>query len=117
MRTLIGILVVSVSGVLAVAGEPPTKPKPPAGPAVSTKRQAKLDAIHAKRKAVAERKRSAISTQHGNAAPLGQSTGTAEAKVHPNGPAVTIEKQVAANSLQLPLQQQALTDEQAAWNR
>jgi hypothetical protein len=63
---LINMLVVSLSCSFAIASEPPTKAKPVSEPAVSAKRQAKLDAIHAKRKAASQRKHHAVANQHGS---------------------------------------------------
>jgi hypothetical protein len=117
IRALIGILVVSLSCAFAVASEPPTKTKPTAPPTVSAKRQAKLDAIHAKRKAASQRKRNAVVIQDASVASLEASIRNTEAKVIPHGAAAAIKKQVDADHLQLLQQQPILTAEQALWNQ
>src|SRR5271155_3559168 len=104
MRVLIAILVVSLSCTLAVAGEPPTKPKPAAKPALSTnsktelaatgelimknkttakpavsaKRQAELATTLAKRKAASQRKRDAVANQAARLAAVEASIGDTE---------------------------------------
>jgi hypothetical protein len=116
MHAWIGMLVVSLSSVFAVASEPPLKPKPPAKSSLSTKQQAKLDAIHAKRKAVSERKHNAVANQHGSHASPEASIRDSEAKMIPNRAAAKIE-QGAAEHLQLLQQQPITTAEQALWNQ
>ena len=117
IRALIGILAVSLSCAFAVASEPPTKAKPTAQPAVSAKRQAKLDAIHAKRKAASERKRNAVVNQDASASSLEASIRNTKEKVISHQAASAIKMQVDADNRQLQQQQPILTAEQALWNQ
>jgi hypothetical protein len=117
MHACIGTLVVSLSSVIAMAGEPPAKPKAVAKSAVSTKRQAKLDAIHAKRKALALRKHSGVADPLGSPASLKASSRDTEAKIIPNRAAATTAEQSAANQLQLLQQRPITTAEQTLWNQ
>jgi hypothetical protein len=120
MYAWLGTLVVSVSSVFAMASDPPSKPTAVAKPVVSTKRQAKLDAIHAKHKVLSQRKRSGVTNQLGSPASLKASIRDTETKLIPNRAAATIANQSAADQLQRlqRLQHQPLTpDEQALWNQ
>jgi hypothetical protein len=117
IRALIGTLVVCLSCAFAVASEPPRKTKPTAQPAVSAKRQAKLDAIHAKRKASSLRKRNAVVNQDASASSLEASIRNTKEKVIPHQAAGAIKMQVDADNLQLQQQQPILTAEQALWNQ
>jgi uncharacterized membrane-anchored protein YhcB (DUF1043 family) len=117
IRALIGILAFSLSCAFAVASEPPTKPKPTAQTAVSAKRQAKLDAIHAKRKAASERKRNSVVNQDASASSLEASIRNTKEKVISHQAAGAIKMQVDADNRQLQQQQPILTAEQALWNQ
>jgi hypothetical protein len=115
-RALIGTLVVSLSCAFAGASEPPTETKTTSAPAVSAKRQAKIDAIHAKRKAAPQRKHNAGISQHGSLTSLESSIRHTDVKMIPNRAAAAISNQVAADNLQL-LQQQPLMTAEQIWNR
>jgi hypothetical protein len=117
IRALIGMLAVRLSCSFAVASEPRTKPKGASEPAVSAKRQAKLDAIHAKRKAASLRKHNAVANQHGSLTSLESSIRHTDVKMIPKHAAAAINKQSAAVDAQLLQQQPILTAEQALWNQ
>jgi hypothetical protein len=114
-RALIGILVVSVSSTFAGASQPPAETKTISPSAVSAKRQAKIDAIHAKRKAASQRKRDAVTHRQPSPTSLEALNSKSDAKATPHRADATISKQVAADNLQLQ-QQSILTGEQI-WNQ
>jgi hypothetical protein len=115
-RALIGILVVSVSCTFAGASQPPTETKGTSPSAVSAKRQAKIDAIHAKHKAASQRKRNAVTHRQPSPTSLEALNSKSDAKATPHRADATISKQVAADNLQLQQQQSILTGEQI-WNQ
>jgi hypothetical protein len=113
----VGALTISASSAFAVAGDPPEKPTLVAKPAISTKQQAKLDAIHARRKAASRRKHSSVTNRLGSPASLKATIRDTEAKVIPDRAAAIAAKQSLADQLRL-LQQQPITPaEQEIWNQ
>jgi hypothetical protein len=113
----VGALIISVSSAFAVAGDPPEKPTLAAKPAISTKQQAKLDAIHARRKAVSRRKHSSVTNRLGSPASPKATIRATEAKMIPNRAAAMAAKQSIADQLQLLQQQPTTAAEQAIWNQ
>ena len=83
----------------------------------TTKQQAKLDAIHARRKAVSRRKHSSVTNRLGSPASPQATIRATEAKVIPNRAAAMAAKQSIADQLQLLQQQPTTTAEQAIWNQ
>jgi hypothetical protein len=115
-RALIGTLVVSLSYAFAGASEPPTETKTTSPPAVSAKRQAKIDAIHAKRKAASQRKRNGVTHRDPSPTSLEALNPKSNAKTTPHRADATVSKQVAADNLR-PLQQQPIMTAEQIWNR
>jgi hypothetical protein len=116
-RALIGILVVSVSCTFAGASQPPAETKTMSPSAVSAKRQAKIDAIHAKRKAASQRKRNAVTHRQSSPTSLEALNPKSDAKATPHRADATISKQVAADNLQLQQQQSILPGGEQIWNQ
>ena len=116
-RALIGILVVSVSCTFAGASQPPAETKTMSPSAVSAKRQAKIDAIHAKRKAASQRKRNAVTHRDPSPTSLEALNSKCDAKTTPRHADATISKQVVADNLQLLQQQHPILTAEQTWNR
>ena len=116
-RALIGTLVVSLSCAFASASEPPTETKTTSPPAVSAKRQAKIDAIHAKRNAASQRKRNAVAHRDPSPVSLEALNPKSDAKTTQHRADAMISKEVTADNLQLVQQQQPNLTAEQIWNR